>query len=362
MFNIKIKDTLFPCTDTPEVPYLKFHKNNVYYSNLDPEELKNKNIIPRVKSNSNKSTMGLVLNEIGNPNGWVRINESYQPIPFAENEIYSNMTKISEQKSGQTIDYVNIPYTWVKTEILEEGPYTGKKCYWISDKETEGFHLHPAFYLTTNIISSYLRGEDPYNSLAIQSYLWDGKTKVIDYELEQSGVVKTGSKMTSENNAYYYNYPINCLLARLMMIEFGSPNEAKKHISNYRDIHSLQAMTYAQGGYVSSTNSSGSTTESFFTKSLGGVSFKTSDYINDCYTGILNGIDYGDFFICSSKASSEEECSYGTKNLQWFSKASSNRKNFTLVYNLFSIDTFDNSQFNNNVTLTGRFVRLIKTS
>ena len=63
--------------------------------------------------------------------------------------VYANAEGVTiTDNENQTANFIKIPKFYVKTMV--SGPVNtfaqGKKCWWISNKPTDGFRVHPAFY------------------------------------------------------------------------------------------------------------------------------------------------------------------------------------------------------------------------
>ena len=62
--------------------------------------------------------------------------------------VFANTEGISVPSGNSSANFMKIPRVYVKTMV--SGPVNtfaqGKKCWWISDKPSNGFHVHPAFY------------------------------------------------------------------------------------------------------------------------------------------------------------------------------------------------------------------------
>lgn len=73
---------------------------------------------------------------------WVRIDENFNVVEF--NELHGTWAEMyaCAEVGG---NYLQIPVTWVKTEVLQDGPYAGCMCWWTADGEVDDFHIHPAF-------------------------------------------------------------------------------------------------------------------------------------------------------------------------------------------------------------------------
>ena len=62
--------------------------------------------------------------------------------------VYANAEGITVLSGNSRADFIKIPRVYVKTMV--SGPVNtfaqGKKCWWIADKPSNGFRVHPAFY------------------------------------------------------------------------------------------------------------------------------------------------------------------------------------------------------------------------
>ena len=85
---------------------------------MPPRKLSNRKIASHV--------MGMVLTQEGGGNGtWVRINENYETIPFDFNHgTWTGMKSVTTDRGA----FIEIPITYVKTETITSGTYSGKKC------------------------------------------------------------------------------------------------------------------------------------------------------------------------------------------------------------------------------------------
>lgn len=297
MSSIKIKNTLFPCTDNPEIPYLRFHKDNMYYANLDPEEYMNNNYKPKKNNTSHKignaeNIMGLVLYQEGEKYGtWKRIDENYNEIDFNQNHgTYLNMKEIVND-DGETM--IEIPISYVKTERLTEGPFNNKICYWLADGYKEGYHIHPCFF----------KNGIPGNLHVAPDLFSINKGILSNYE---NYVIQKNNK--SINNYRLYNLYDHCFITRMITIEKG---DFKSIVTNYRGINNFVGLGryVAYGarcdGLILSPDGSGEMIQlsiGFHSKYSGGADHT---YARTCMIDTVDGVDLGDIYIFDPKTQSK---------------------------------------------------------
>lgn len=223
---IEISGVKFPITNTPEFPYLYYNNN---YSNLEEADNSDYNLAFNnkyykkkfgIKFNKAEHIIGIVLVEEGNNFGqWTRINENYEPCEFnPEHKSWSNVSEI-ENENGF---FIKIPITWVKNEIIENGTYAGKSCWWIADGEYPGFHIHPAFYNNSGkpselLISKYLASRTKINYVS----------KVRSIEVSNKEYLKNNTfneaKQLCEDEGYrLYSIYDHHFLARMILIQSGN--------------------------------------------------------------------------------------------------------------------------------------------
>ena len=275
--------------------------------------------------------IGWVFNSDFNYEGeFVRINEHYEPVDFDPSySIWANMKRVVTAYG----EFVEIPVTWVRTEVLTDGPYAGKQCWWVSDHAEESFHVHPAFI-----------GKDgqPHN-LQIASYMTSKENDLPVSRDTSCSINKQWNElnynvvhnMSLPNDMRPYSIYDHHLLARLMMIEFGTDNVQTQtvnnvpwdgeveHRVNYHGIHDLfgfyektkinEVLIGGQPTAVYQTNSEACWLDGF--TSLNGTyqvmaadgsgqmietgvpCFEVSGYPTCFINKTLNGIDFGDIFI-----------------------------------------------------------------
>ena len=211
------------------------------------------------------------------PSQFIRVDENFNIINLiAENfKITRNFKKITSP-IGEVIE---IPKVWVKTEILQDGPYAGMKCWWVSDKEVDGFHIHPAF----------LKPDGTSGNLQITAYVMQrtassdtapGTLKSIlgayDSSKASNGYYKdttsyenliTRADMLNaadpDGNWHMFNIYEQHLLGRIVLIEFGeSPNLNQISPYTYHEDSATSFQTYSRRPWFHGIcDPDGSTTE-----------------------------------------------------------------------------------------------------
>ena len=269
--------------------------------------------------------LGMVLVQEGNKSGtWARVDRDFNIVPFdAAHGTWVGMKQVQNDPYGE---FTEIPITYVKTETLADGPYAGKNCWWIADGPEEGFHVHPAFI-----------GQDgkPHN-LQIASWIASNKNDVPFSE--DKGNSKSGYWNNISYNAVHakgwmtggarpYNIYDHHFLARMMLIEFGTPdvqaqtvdgvawtgdNRISYHgihdpfgLPDYNEYYWLDGLTTLNGTYqVLAADGSGNMVET-------GVSCpKAGVWPVNCLVDQANGINFGDLFIANMANSTENSGSF----------------------------------------------------
>ena len=250
--------------------------------------------------------------------GWVRVNTDYETINFnAEHGTWAGIRTIDDDTYGS---FVEIPTTYVRTEVLADGPYAGKTCYWIADGEAKGFHAHPAF-LDANGKPGVLRIAAYPTSSALKSErksyefgcLTTGKTtrrgsfnendySIIDYNTMHA-------KGWNADGVRPYSIYDHQFLARMVLTEYGigdvhgvnGPRWNGCEATNYHGINHLFGLPYSRlhlwldGLTMSNTLC--------FTKPDSRIDVTTSIekngiyYIIDFLTGVVDNVNLGDLFI-----------------------------------------------------------------
>lgn len=314
------------------VPYLSF--NNEYFLNLELSQETDYNfktnnkyfkVIMTPAKTKAEHVMGMILVQEGNRTGtWVRVDRDFNTVEFnPEHGTWAGIKQVMNNTYGE---FTEIPITWVKTETLQNGPYVGKNCWWIADQPEEGFHIHPAFI-----------GQDGQpHKLQIASWIASNKNNIPFSE--DKGNSKDGywnnisystvhSKGWMTNGARPYNIYDHHFLARMMLIEFGTPDVQAQTVDgvewtgtnriNYHGIHDpfgthdyaeyywLDGLTTLNGTYqVLAANGSRNMIGT-------GVSCpNTSVWPTNCRVDQVNGIDFGDLFIASMTNTTENSGSF----------------------------------------------------
>jgi hypothetical protein len=228
---------------------------------------------------------------------------------------------------------VEIPTTWVKSEVLQSGPYVGKTCWWTADGPVEGFHVHPAFMKTdgtagTLRIGAYMARKGTSN----QPMSTDGGSAASSYwgDISYNDLRSTGlTKNSFAGKAGYRAYSIydHHLLARLMLTEFGTSDVQAQTVDGvawtgsnriiYHGVHDpfglpsssffywLDGLTTVDGVYnVLNPDGSGTMVNT-------GVSCVGSAvYPVNCRVDTANGVNFGDLFIASAANSTKANGSF----------------------------------------------------
>lgn len=94
------------------------------------------------------SIVGVACLSTGGSGGtWAWVDASGNPVTpvtgyFDAHPVFGGVIDVTID--GQAM--VKIPKFYVKREILTAGPYIGQEAWFISDHQSTGYHLHPAFY------------------------------------------------------------------------------------------------------------------------------------------------------------------------------------------------------------------------
>ncbi len=321
--------------------------------------------------------LGMVLVQEGNRTGtWVRVDRDFNTVEFnPEHGTWAGIKQVQNDTYGE---FTEIPITYVKTETLQSGPYAGKNCWWIADYPADGFHVHPAFIgqdgQPHNLqIASYLasnKSGTPYSE-----DLWGNKNSIYWNNISYNDVHAKGW-MTG--GARPYNIYDHHFLARMMLIEFGTPDVQVQTVDgeawtsdvdnriNYHGIYDpfgapeyydwdydetidkvrywLDGLTTLNGTYqVLAANGSLDMIET-------GVScLNATGWITNCRVDQANGINFGDLFIASDLNNS--------KNLGSFADAqnSSSELAFFTIWDTIAMALSDYGAFylfGNNPTYT----------
>ena len=324
--RIKRNDIIkkFDVTEDKEqtsIPYMRFKRDyGEYYSNLIIAEghtiseasngcfvidgkvwvIKDKSVI----DDKAEHIMGIILIEEGNGGTWVRVNDKLETIDFDPNNgIYKNIQEIENNRHGKLIE---IPPVYVKTETFTEGEYEGKTCWWIADYPADGFHIHPAFI-----------DEDGNPSVLRVAKDWDFKS---DSNYSDSNDPDNPlNKWQSEGIRAYSIYDHH-ILARLMLIEFGTPDvydfiktnreseddeSSYRYTTNYRGINDVLGYPddYTQYKLAGIYASSYDTIKVW--KNNGSLEFYDTEleltdgdiYPLTTFTNKFDDVDMGDIFI-----------------------------------------------------------------
>ena len=170
------------------------------------------------------------MNQPGNTYGdWRRIDVDGNDLKIAD---FSKVWPYNEIKTV-TVDgqqMARIPKIYVNNTKLTSGPYAGKYAYLIApDKIDDTWHVHPAFMnngkeMSGVQIGKYLASKDSSGKAASikGASFW---TNITRDDAHKAGLTRNVSGGTGEKTGWHmYNIYEHHLIARLMLIEYGSSN------------------------------------------------------------------------------------------------------------------------------------------
>ena len=278
---------------------------------------------------------------------WKRIDKNYNEVDFDPNHgTWAGIRKVTTNLGNALGQFIEIPTTWVKNEVIQSGPYAGCNCWWIADGEAPGFHVHPAFIKPDGTpgklrVGAYMvtlrdneQNEDSYDDNSI--YV-DGKYRTLKSTRYNVLWDEALSYNTEEENGYrVYTIYDHHFIARMILTEFCDPNvmfttnwhdstdeniyemtngengwneldskpsDAQLQVTtDYHGIQSLLGDTYASctlyglttlnGTYqLLAADGSGTMVETGIPCCDGGT------WLTNCYMTKVNGVDFGDVFI-----------------------------------------------------------------
>ena len=257
---------------------------------------------------------GMVLTKEGGGSGtWVRVDEDFNTVAFDASK-HGTWSKMRTVTDGSDV-LVEIPTTWVKTEVIDGGVYDGKTCYWIADGPVDGFHVHPAF-MKTDGTAGVLRVGAYMASKGIGNVPMSVETTSFWTNITRSALQSTAATKNTGGRLGYRPYSIydHHLLARMMITEFGTTDvrsgiaqgsayNARLVYRGVRDVLGsgprntycwLDGLTMENGTYhVLSPTGSGQMIDT------GVEVIGNSVYPKRCRMDVANGVDFGDLFIAS---------------------------------------------------------------
>ena len=318
------------------VPYLSF--NNEYFLNLELSQeadynfkINNKyfKVIMAPAGTKAEHVMGMVLAQEGGGSGtWVRVDRDFNTVEFnPEHGTWAGIKQVINDTYGE---FTEIPITWVKTETLIKGPYTGKNCWWIADGPEDGFHIHPAFIgrdgkphplqIASWIISNkdnvpFSEDKGKYNN----NY-WTG----MSYEVLHK-------KSWMQEDARPYNIYDHHFLVRMMITEFGRTDIQNVTVDNvswnsnnrtvYHGMHDLFGLATDQttdirldGLSIQYSKYQLLATDGSLSMVDTGIMRTNNDggWIINCRIDKVNGIDFGDIFIGNENSSDKNLGSFSS--------------------------------------------------
>lgn len=277
--------------------------------------------------------LGMVLLQEGSRVGkWVRVDSEYNLATFdaTVHGTWADMKTVVTDHG----DFVEIPTTWVRTEILETGPYAGRPCWWIADHAENGYHVHPALMKLDGTpgklqVAAWITSMDdnglPYSSDVVDDYLsyWNGVAYTEVHGLCQA-------LNTNEDNGYRpYSIYDHHLLARMMLVEYGTSDvqsltvndvkwDGSKRIA-YHDIHDpfgtpdseflwLDGFSMVNGVYnVLANDGSGDIVDT------GIACLNDGTWMRTCMTTVVDRVDFNDLFIANEVNGTENNASFADR-------------------------------------------------
>lgn len=325
---------------------------------------------------------------LGNGN-FVRIDKDYNEVPFIveSTNLYTNIKTVTYSPLGTFSEF---PIAWVKTEILEEGPYEGKICYWLTDRETDGFHIHTAFLRPDGTagklqISSYMMqtgSPDISKTPAYVSAAIDKGWSLRKYNELADRLAAINEKETTNNKWQLYNIWHHSLIGRMMLIEYGTHNIQSLRCFNNSGGNGNPVGTYRTrmnwheyydvfGSYNGGYEPAGSTiyktgahvdglkceNETVYIvsndgeyKDTGIAATGKTRYPKDVTkTGTVNGINFDDLFIDASDGTSSSSANalFGTQGQNFYDGST--------VYMGINVGPFQLTRYNPEATGTNAF-------
>lgn len=166
---------------------------------------------------------------------------------------YNQITPVTVD--GQSM--VKIPKIYVRNTTPTSGTYTGKPCWEMSDYAETGFHAHPAFMnneieaqslqLSVDIAS---KGSDNKPESKAGATPWVSEPK---FNNIKSLAARRNTGTGEQSGWHPWNIYEHHLLARLMLIEYGTPNMQLKlgtQNVNYRGILNPWGNQTSPAGFI----------------------------------------------------------------------------------------------------------------
>ena len=276
---------------------------------------------------------------------WVRVDKNLNPVAFdaSSHGTWANMRTLTLDSGDHVVE---IPTTWVKTEVISGGTYDGKTCYWIADGPKTGFHVHPAFMKTggtpgTLRIGAYETSKgtdgvpmsvDKGTVNEYDSYWYYQRSDDNEFDKEDLYAAVL-AKNTAAGDTSWRAYSIydHHFLARMMLVEAGTTDVHDVATANADERYSAgpnALFDYASrddyrgiwepcGGddsietlYLDGLNTVGGTYHVLAANGSGTVVDTGASCLNEtygfcpasCLTTTGGGVDFGDLFIAAVKS------------------------------------------------------------
>ena len=124
---------------------------------------------------------------------------------------------------GQTMK--KIPKFWLKVgKAPASAKYPGKKCYWISDRPREGYHVHPSFIKNGDEMDCfYIGAYEAYNDNG-KAGSAAGKTPWVSIDNPAAIAACAARNVGGQEGWHLQTIYERAAVSLLMMIEIGTPN------------------------------------------------------------------------------------------------------------------------------------------
>lgn len=242
---------------------------------------------------------------------------------------------VEQTVDGQSMIY--IPKMYVKNEKLPDtATYAGKYAYLIApDKIDDTWHVHPAFMnagieMSGVQIGKYLASKDSTGKAASikGATPWTGMTRDSAHSLGSNRNVSGGT--TEQTGWHMYNIYEHHLIARLMLIEYGSSDLQTLLTGSYSGMdakyHGIEMVWggASYGEWFDGIDTLGTNSAVRIFKNDGSQTYVDTG-ITPCGAGWLKDVlhnkgtnyDLGDVFLAASVDGTRGNGSFG--DYQWFS-------------------------------------------
>ena len=312
--------------------------------------------LDRVDQTSSEATVyGMILAEEGGGGGtWVRVDQDFNTVAFdaASHGTWANMRTLTLD-TGDVV--VEIPPTYVKSEVLADSDYAGKTCWWTADGPVEGFHVHPAFVKTDGSVGTLRVGayvaHKGANDVPLSTDPGTNYMSYPQYTYSDARTYASNKNTAGQTGWRMYSIYDHHLLARLALTEFGTGDPQIESVTRqvYRGVHEvvrpscwLDGLTTNNGVWnLLAPDGSGT----MIATGDSGLIGRSDDFdcpLN-CRVDKVAGIDFGDVFIASVASIDTFEGGGSFVGNQRFWSSSL----FATGDELFALDNADDAEYDN---------------